>query len=170
MACENCGGQLRPNSERGCYTCVYCASDWVPESNVDGVRVLEPSDTNCPLCRVNLNQARLLEYALLYCSECRGMLVPMHDFVRLTDDLRARRDGPAYAGHPPDPRDLERVTCCPLCESKMDTHLYGGPGNIVMDTCERCEVHWLDQGELRRIVLAADHRYVLAREPSEGVG
>ena len=23
-----------------------------------------------------------------------------------------------------------------------------GPGNVIMDTCEACEVHWLDRGEL----------------------
>ena len=33
---------------------------------------------------------------------------------------------------------------------------YGGPGNVVIDTCERCLVNWLDPGELRRIAIAPD--------------
>jgi Zn-finger nucleic acid-binding protein len=43
----------------------------------------------------------------------------------------------------------------------MDTHLYAGPGNVVLDTCETCGVHWLDRGELRRIAMAPDHHYVV---------
>jgi len=33
-------------------------------------------------------------------------------------------------------------------------HFYGGPGNIVLDTCEACQVNWLDPGELQRIARA----------------
>ena len=43
----------------------------------------------------------------------------------------------------------------------MDAHQYGGPGNVDIDTCEPCSVHWLDRGELRRIALAPDHHYVV---------
>ena len=45
----------------------------------------------------------------------------------------------------------------------MTSHNYGGPGNVVMDTCERCELNWLDPGELRRIALAPDSRPAAAR-------
>src|SRR5262249_36566194 len=133
----------------------------VPESNFEGVRVLQVSDSNCPGCRVLLKQARLLEHSLLYCDQCQGMLIPMKNFVRLTEDLRASRSGPPYSGRPPDLSDLERKTDCPLCGSQMDTHLYAGPGNVVIDTCETCAVHWLDRSELRRIALAPDHHYAV---------
>jgi len=152
---------MQINSDRGCFTCPYCASDWVPETNFEGVRVLGPSDSNCPTCRTRFQHAQLLDHGLLYCEQCQGMLVPVQDFVRLTEDLRASRSAPPYSGRPPDPRDLERVTSCPLCGSAMDTHLYAGPGNIVLDTCESCSVHWLDRGELRRIALAPDHHYAV---------
>lgn len=33
----------------------------------------------------------------------------------------------------------------------MDVHPYYGPGNIVIDTCSRCDVIWLDFGELRQV-------------------
>jgi Zn-finger nucleic acid-binding protein len=36
----------------------------------------------------------------------------------------------------------------------MLSHFYGGPGNIVLDTCEGCQVNWLDPGELQRIARA----------------
>ena len=34
----------------------------------------------------------------------------------------------------------------------MITHPYYGPGNVVIDSCEPCELVWLDFGELRQIV------------------
>jgi hypothetical protein len=50
----------------------------------------------------------------------------------------------------------DRLLLCPGCNQVMASHLYGGPGNLVMDSCESCELNWLDPGELRRIALAPD--------------
>ena len=149
------------NPDRGCWVCPYCASEWAPETEVDGVRVLAVSSLDCPLCVVKLSQARMLDYGLFYCQTCQGMLIQMGDLVPLTEDLRASRGAPAYVGRPPDPKALDRQIRCPQCRETMDTHLYGGPGNVIMDTCEPCEVHWLDRGELRRIALAPDHHYTV---------
>jgi Zn-finger nucleic acid-binding protein len=30
-------------------------------------------------------------------------------------------------------------------------HPYYGPGNVVIDTCSRCDLIWLDFGELKQI-------------------
>jgi Zn-finger nucleic acid-binding protein len=152
------------NPDCGCWVCPYCASEWAPQADIDGVRVLDTSALDCPLCvstgpNAKLSKARVLDYGLLYCQTCQGMLIPMDDLVPLTDDLRAGRGAPAYVGRPPDPKSLDRRIACPQCHQTMDTHPYGGPGNIIMDTCEPCEVHWLDRGELRRIAFAPDHRY-----------
>jgi Zn-finger nucleic acid-binding protein len=42
----------------------------------------------------------------------------------------------------------------------MLAHPYGGPGNLTIDTCERCGVNWLDPGELRRIAMAPDTPWI----------
>ena len=34
------------------------------------------------------------------------------------------------------------------CHKPMDTHPYYGGGNAVIDTCPRCQLVWLDAGEL----------------------
>jgi hypothetical protein len=34
----------------------------------------------------------------------------------------------------------------------MATHPYFGPGNVVIDSCEPCELVWLELGELKQIV------------------
>jgi len=150
---------MRLDSDRGCFLCSYCNSDYVPQANFEGVRVMAPSESHCPLCKTNLNQAKLLSYGLLYCGACEGMLLEMDELMPLTEDLRASHDAPAYIGRPPDPKDLDRRIDCPLCGLTMDTHPYYGPGNVDIDTCEPCAVHWLDRGELRRIALAPDHHY-----------
>jgi Zn-finger nucleic acid-binding protein len=41
----------------------------------------------------------------------------------------------------------------------MDSHVYGGGGNAVIGSCERCEVNWLHHGGLDRIVRAPDRMY-----------
>jgi Zn-finger nucleic acid-binding protein len=146
--------------DRGCFVCGYCRSEWLPPANFEGVRLLGTSELVCPVCNGPLSQARLLAYGLLYCESCSGMLVRMDDFIPLSEDLRAQRDTPAYVGLPPQSHALERRIRCPECKETMDTHFYGGPGNVIIDTCERCSVHWLDRGELHRIALAPDHRYV----------
>jgi Zn-finger nucleic acid-binding protein len=33
----------------------------------------------------------------------------------------------------------------------MNVHPYYGPGNVVIDTCSRCDLVWLDFGELQQI-------------------
>lgn len=150
---------MQLNAGRGCWVCPYCASEWVPEAAADGIRILAASNFDCPVCGVKLAQARLLDYGLLCCESCHGVLIQMADLVPLTDDLRASRGSPAYIGRPPDPKSLDRHIACPQCQRAMDTHPYCGPGNVIIDTCESCEVHWLDRGELRRIASAPDHHY-----------
>ena len=150
---------MQLNTDRGCWVCPYCDTEVAPETNAEGVRVLDASDLNCPICAVKLSTARLLDYGLLYCQTCAGMLIQMSDLVPLSDDLRVNGGGAVYIGRPPDPKQLDRKINCPRCTQTMDTHQYGGPGNIIIDTCEPCEVHWLDRGELRRIALAPDRSY-----------
>jgi Zn-finger nucleic acid-binding protein len=145
---------MRLEDGKDAFTCDYCKSIYFPEKNEDGVRVLgEPAALLCPVCAVALVHAAHSGHRLLYCTRCRGMLIRMEVFVGLIQDLRARREG-AAAVLVPDRKDLERRIMCPQCHQPMDTHFYGGPGNIIIDDCDRCSLNWLDAGELMRIALA----------------
>jgi Zn-finger nucleic acid-binding protein len=147
---------MRLDDDKDAFNCDYCKSIYFPEKNEDGVRVLgEPAPLACPVCAVSLVHAALSSWRILYCTRCRGMLITMDVFVELIQELRSRREGVA-ATHPPDPKDLQRRIVCPQCHQPMDTHYYGGPGNIIIDDCDRCSLNWLDRGELMRIVLAPD--------------
>jgi hypothetical protein len=65
---------------------------------------------------------------------------------------------------PPDARELDRRLFCPQCHIRMDTHRYGGPGNVIVDSCSKCELIWLDHGELLRIIHAPDYSYQIDSE------
>ncbi|MGA2168949.1 MAG: zf-TFIIB domain-containing protein [Terracidiphilus sp.] len=158
MNCPSCGAPMRLKPGSDAFKCDYCQSVYLPGKDDDGVRVLgEPSGQACPLCSVPLVEAALAKVRILYCAACRGMLVPMQVFEGLVDELRATQGGKTVQTAP-DSDDLRRRIDCPQCHHRMDTHLYGGPGNVVIDSCEECSFIWLDRGELMHIVHAPDDR------------
>jgi len=160
MNCLNCGAPMRLLDGRNCLTCDYCGSEYLPEKNEDGVRALDDaSEFSCPVCAVPLVHAVLEAHQILYCTRCRGNLIPATVFVLILQDQRAHRGDASAIPHPPDPQELQRRIQCPQCHRAMDTHYYAGPGNIVIDDCGRCELNWLDAGELMTIVRAPDHSY-----------
>jgi Zn-finger nucleic acid-binding protein len=141
-------------------TCPYCGTMHFPDPNSDGVRVLEvPSALNCPICAVPLVNAAVSGQRMLYCTRCHGMLFSMDVFLAAAEDLRSRRETSSAGLLPADWDGLNRHINCPQCGSRMDTHLYGGPGNVIIDTCEKCSFDWLDFGEMERIVRAPDPHY-----------
>ncbi|HUI55303.1 MAG TPA: zf-TFIIB domain-containing protein [Bryobacteraceae bacterium] len=160
MNCQSCGAPMRLAADRDCFICDYCKSVYLPEVNDDGVRVLhEPSELSCPICAVPLVHASVTGERILYCTQCRGMLIQMDVFLSLIDELPKQNDGHPVIPHAPDPRDLERHIDCPECHHRMDTHYYAGPGNVILDDCSRCSWNWLDYGELMKIAHAPDHTY-----------
>ena len=151
--------RLEPGKE--CLVCAYCGNIHYPELNSDGVRVLEePSSLECPVCAIPLVHAAAGGERILYCNRCHGMLIGMDMFTQIVQDLRSRRASAANAAHQPDWKDLNRKIQCPQCHQTMDTHPYGGAGNVIIDDCETCSLNWLDYGELDRIVRAPDREYV----------
>lgn len=158
MNCPNCGAPMRLAEGDECLRCDYCKSLHFPEKNQDGVALLgEPSEFECPVCAARLQHALIDRYQVLYCTTCFGSLISMPVFVSLVDHLRAKQNGAFETPHAPDPEQLRRKIRCPKCKQQMDTHYYCGPGNIIIDDCSRCELNWLDNGELMRIVRAPDH-------------
>ena len=148
---------MRADLERGLFVCDYCNSEFVPPPESDGVLVLGETSWNCPICAKHLSDASLQTYSLKYCETCHGMLILMDRLPALVESLRARRD--RFSGQilPRGAEDAQRHLHCPSCNSEMDAHPYGGAGNVNVDSCEKCDLIWLDGGELRRIVTAPDH-------------
>ena len=156
MNCPGCGAAMRLEEDKTYLTCDYCTTPFFPEPNGDGVRDLgAPADSLCPVCGVPLAHAAIGDHRVFSCERCRGILLPMPLLVDLIGELRPHAG--SGAARLPSPRDLERKIRCPKCHQPMDTHPYAGGGNVVIDSCSRCFLDWLDYGELQRILHAPDH-------------
>ncbi len=137
------------------FLCEYCSTFHFPTESRDGVRVLgQSSDHRCPVCRVSLVLASVADAEALHCPRCQGILMMQMVFPYVVKYLRARVPGPTQPPRPLNPEDRKRRIKCPHCDQEMDTHPYYGPGNVMIDVCTRCQLIWLDRGELGRIITA----------------
>jgi Zn-finger nucleic acid-binding protein len=164
MTCVNCGASMRLDRGKGLMVCPYCRTEAVPPVGEDGVQILGGTKYPCPICQGETLSDGVIEgEPLFYCQKCRGMLIGIDRFLPLVENLRAMRDRPAQYLAPRSEADADRGLVCPLCSKTMEAHPYGGPGNVYLDTCEPCERLWLDDSELRRIVVAADPKPVYSK-------
>lgn len=143
---------MTPVPGRDYLYCEYCSSFAFPHPSRDGVVPLgERGDTECPVCSTLLSTASVAEVRVLHCAACRGVLTEQEAFSAIVRFLRARALGEPDPVRPVDRKELQREVACPYCGRTMETHPYYGPGNVVIDNCTRCEVVWLDYGELAAI-------------------
>jgi len=126
----------------------------------DEIQVGAETTQVCPSCQTLLSDANIQNQAVLHCTKCGGVLVSLNKFLPLVEFLRALHRPTESSLAPRDDSDADRHLACPQCGKEMIGHPYGGPGNVNIDTCERCSLIWLDRKELERIVLAPDHQPV----------
>jgi Zn-finger nucleic acid-binding protein len=146
---------MRIDRDRSLLVCDYCGSQRETLAILARLEVLSETSNACPACPSALSAARLDDQRLLYCPRCFGMLIDMNRFATVIEAARAHEEGPRTV-LPRRQNPGDRVLDCPQCRQPMLSHLYGGPGNVAIDSCERCLVNWLDAGELRRIAVAPD--------------
>jgi Zn-finger nucleic acid-binding protein len=152
--CVNCGAPMWVDKARGGLVCTHCGSIEALSPLIREIEIGEATtDAPCPACGAMLAHARLDGNPLLVCPQCAGMLITMPHFVSVIDAASAHEDQHGVV-LPRQQKPGDRVLTCPRCRQSMLSHFYGGPGNLVIDTCERCQVNWLDPGELRRIARA----------------
>jgi Zn-finger nucleic acid-binding protein len=137
-------------------------------ANADGVEVGAQTAKDCPVCQTPLSEGNIQNRAVLYCTQCRGLLVGIDKFLPLVEFLRALWHASSASLEPRDNSDADRHLTCPECGRIMIGHPYGGPGNVNIDTCEACSLIWLDQNELRRIAMAPDRAPLYSRYDSGG--
>ena len=147
---------MRVDRDRGLLVCDHCGCQREPPPLVEHLELLSETSLSCPTCSTPLSNGRLEGHPLLCCARCLGMLIDMNRFATVIEVVRSceRRSSRSVAPRRQNPGD--RLLDCPACRQRMVCHLYGGPGNVVIDTCQRCLVNWLDPGELRRIAAAPD--------------
>jgi Zn-finger nucleic acid-binding protein/DNA-directed RNA polymerase subunit RPC12/RpoP len=156
MNCPNCGAPMALLENRPAWQCGHCQTMIrLDPGPTDGVRVngSAPSETECPICRRPLVAATIDDRRRIdACTECYGLLIPLSVFATTVVAKRRAAAKPAVTPPRTSPRDLERVLDCPNCGERMITDWYYGPGNVVIDRCEPCDLVWLDGGELQRVI------------------
>ncbi|MBN1261070.1 MAG: zf-TFIIB domain-containing protein [Anaerolineae bacterium] len=160
MNCPNCGAPLRPGTNFDFLWCEYCGTFQFPVPSLDGIKTLGQGDGDlrCPLCRDHLSTAVVAEISVLHCQHCQGFLTGRRTFFDIVKYQRARIPATLHSKSLND-KALERELWCPQCSCRMQTFAYCGPGNVVIDTCDRCDLIWLDYGELHRVVSTIDHSW-----------
>jgi Zn-finger nucleic acid-binding protein len=149
---------MRIDSDRGVLVCDHCGGQQEPPALVEHLELLSETSTLCPTCSTPLSNGRLEGHPLLCCARCFGMLIDMNRFATVIDVVRSCEHRPLRSVSTRRQNPGDRILECPACGQPMAGHLYEGPGNLVIDSCERCLVNWLDPGELRRIAMAPDRR------------
>jgi len=149
MNCPNCGAALQAVPNRSHLRCPYCESLHFPAGTAEGVIPLdEDHPLGCPCCEQKLSSAMLDGEKVGYCTKCRGILLSSDHFAKVVARRRESKARPHRRVEPIDPAEFRRITRCPQCGRRTDTHTYGGGGNAVIDSCHRCRLVWLDAGEL----------------------
>jgi Zn-finger nucleic acid-binding protein len=155
MFCSACGAAIDATDKHNPHRCAHCGVPCADEED-DGITVVGAHvGLICPLCRVALVSAVIEQENVCYCGTCHGFLADTETFSVIVAKRRALHWPHEKVTSPIDPAELERQVACPKCHERMDTHPYYGGGNVVVDTCERCSLIWLDDGEL-----AVIERYV----------
>lgn len=157
MNCQNCGAPMTLFREQDYFYCEYCGSFHFPPASSEGIRNLgaNPEGITCPHCRVPLGVVTLDDRFRGYqCPHCQGFLFDRNTFRLTIETRRAMATTPADPPRRLEPAELERSLRCPACSRPMDTHPYLGPGTLVIDTCKHCNLIWLDNGELNRVINA----------------
>ena len=149
MNCPNCAAALELLPGRTHLRCPYCTSLAFPEPLNEGVVPLDGEHAaDCPACRQKLVNGALDGDRVGHCQKCRGILLTSDHFARVVTWLRESGQVWTRGAEPIDPRELRKTRHCPKCRRRADTHVYGGGGNAVIDSCARCRLVWLDAGEL----------------------
>lgn len=145
---------MRHDPRKGLLACEHCGSEQESPHAFSYIEVLSESTRACPLCLLPLSDSRLDGYPLRSCPRCLGLLIEVKHFVDVIESARAHEQPTSDRLPPRTQEPGERTLACPLCHLPMLNHFYGGPGNFVIDSCDRCFVNWLDAGELRRAARA----------------
>ena len=155
MNCRNCAASMELFDRRRYFFCRHCGTfEFLERTEGGGIQVLERrSDAlPCPLCRAPLARALLDgRHPVQYCERCRGVALERAAFAAAVVGRRSQATGPGIEPAALDRKELDRRVTCPSCRKMMDVHPYFGPGNVIIDTCGKCDLVWLDFGELKQI-------------------
>lgn len=156
MNCANCGAAMELIESRRYFRCRHCGTFHFPEPiDADGIRIVGHAQNApvCPVCNTGMAQALLDgDHPIEFCARCRGILLPRTTFATVVNVRRAWATSTPAEPVLLNRQDLHRKIACPKCGGRFGTYPHSGPGNVVIDSCTRCDVIWLDFGEMKQMV------------------
>lgn len=163
MQCPECNGTMEPSHNRCHERCRACGHHEFHLAIDDPNEPLEPLGQPvgvlCPKCELPLEFANLHErWKVCLCLNCRGYVIEKGAMAVIVHEKRANYRGQDATPVPLNPLELEEHRSCPACLETMETHPYFGPGTAVINSCQGCQVTWLDHGELAGIICAPGKR------------
>lgn len=163
MNCVSCGGVLEKVYGQSHHWCRGCNLFEFPTALDEGLIPItsggESTSFRCPKCEVSLEVGSITESVqVCFCSNCRGFVTSSQSLGQVITQMRSEYQGLDDQPQPLDPQELEIYDACPACRELMDSHPYYGPGNLVLNTCNPCQLAWLEHGELAKIIRAPGPR------------
>ncbi len=163
MNCEQCQSNMNLVTNQQHYHCVSCNRFEFPTSiELSADKVVpagKATDFLCPKCDGhNLQIGTISGTQVCFCDNCRGFVIDRLSLGELIEALRGAYEGKDDPPIAICPNAIHEVSNCPACFEKMETFNYCGPGNVVIDSCNGCQLTWLNHGELAQIVRAPGKR------------
>lgn len=165
MNCKHCNLSMKLIEKSNRYLCETCqhsqpAVAVVPPSSNSSIKSLgETSDLLCQACDdTPLTLGLIHKTEVCFCSSCHGFAIQRGALADLVEDLRSLYEGPDNAPIPIDQKQLGSRLNCVGCQFPVETVAYNGPGNVVIASCDSCEISWINDGDLDRIVRAPGRR------------
>jgi Zn-finger nucleic acid-binding protein len=157
MNCPRCASALEAVGH--VKHCAHCGWRNSHDSDKGIAMIGEAVGAICPVCQGQLLSAQIEEETVAQCASCGGFMAEMESLQAIVARRRSGHAEGEKCTRPFHAAELERALSCPCCEGRMDTHPYFGGGNVVVNTCERCSLIWLDAGKLAIIECYVPHVY-----------
>ena len=165
MLCKHCQTDMRLIAARErfiCDTCQHSEPKNPPEPppRQDVIKPLgNKTSFLCPSCdQVQLETGLIQRTEVAYCCQCNGFVIDRASLGDLVELLRSRYSDIEDQPAPYDASELDRKDACPACSGTMEAFVYCGPGNVVLTSCDTCQLSWFRDKQLDRIVRAPGQR------------
>lgn len=148
MNCHSCEFPLEWDGVSPIVVCELCRtyrSTDTPDGT--GERIVSLNRTGqwrCPCCRRNLSVAAMDGLKVEHCADCEGVLMDSDVFAMF---VRNRREEFREAASQPTILVTDRLAeqrHCPECRRAMAIHPCYGPSLMIVESCVRCGMVWLD--------------------------
>jgi Zn-finger nucleic acid-binding protein len=118
---------------------------------------------NCPLCNIVMLRVKYEGLPAFKCDRCKGYLLEAPRLKGIERNVQTPEEKLIEEAREEYHEDSRKRIECPKCKGYMKKTRTPPPAEILIDTCERCRLVWLDGGELAILQL----QYEMSRKGEE---